>query len=74
MTKTLLEQAKEVKLNRQDKKEVTKDEFNLAMAYMRGEVTNKQVGTVIGDITNTFTFVGRCLMGGIRNKWLIEKK
>ncbi|MEK7578155.1 MAG: hypothetical protein AAB456_00320 [Patescibacteria group bacterium] len=69
---TLIEQAKAVKLNHTLKKQITKEEFDLALAYLRGEVTNKQVGVTIGEPQGTSLFVYRCLMWGFREGWLVE--
>ena len=73
-TKTLLEQAKEVSVANQGQRNelATREQFDLVMAYLHGEVTNRQVGTVIGQRTSVFTFAGKCLIAGVRNGWLIE--
>lgn len=73
---SLVEQAKAVKLNHTEKKQIkiTREEFNLALAYLKGEVTNKQVRTVISEPSGVFAFTGRCLMWGYREGWLVEKK
>ena len=48
--KTLLEQAKEVRL-RHKQAVITDEQIELALAWARDEVTMKQVGIVVMDLT-----------------------
>lgn len=74
MKETLIEKAKKVVLNRPVPRGMTEEEFDLALAYLDGEVSNKQLTIAAGiGLQSCFAFVAKCLVWGYRNKKLIKK-
>ena len=72
--KTLLEQAKEVVLDREPRNsEGTDEQLQVVLAYLRGELRAKQVGTVFDGGSAIESYISRNLKWAYRTGRLIEK-
>lgn len=65
---SLLERAKALPLSRGAKKSFTRDEVELALAYMHGEIPPRAITKVLGHLTrqNTADWCLRAIRYGIR--------